>query len=416
MTTDALFFARLEKDLIRQIKANSAHMDNDATGCYDRIVTSLGMIVSCRRLGMPRSAIQCQAETLRLMKYSVKHVYGTSPQQYTSSDTEPLFGTGQGSGASPAIWLGLVVILLNALDRMSTEDEIPGLDFADPWNDFRATWRVGAFVDDTNQGILDSTGDLSIEELVEQLRQAGQLWESLLHISGGSLNLSKCSWTLQYWQWIQGRPRLLPMTAVDIPLLMTSGDNPEHHIIRQHSNATELKGLGVHMNFMGTFSAHAATMRIKFDGMARRLRQSSLSSTMARKFYNTFYLPSVKYSLPVTSMTSDELHSIQSLMTSSTLNKLGYNKHYPHAVAFAPTSVFGCGLIDLRVEQGLMHIQSLLDYIGTQHRVGLVMLISLRHLQVEAGVSFDLLTTPKPELPYLTDCWDARSSTLLCCF
>ena len=32
MTTDALFLARLEKDLIRQTKANSAHMDNDATG------------------------------------------------------------------------------------------------------------------------------------------------------------------------------------------------------------------------------------------------------------------------------------------------------------------------------------------------------------------------------------------------
>jgi hypothetical protein len=64
MTTDALFLARLEKDLIRQTKANSAHMDNDATGCYDRIVTSLGML-ACRRLGMPTHAIACQAEALK---------------------------------------------------------------------------------------------------------------------------------------------------------------------------------------------------------------------------------------------------------------------------------------------------------------------------------------------------------------
>ncbi|KAI2502674.1 hypothetical protein MHU86_11799 [Fragilaria crotonensis] len=184
MTTDALYFARLEKDLIRQTRANSAHMDNDATGCYDRIITSLGMI-ACRRLGMPKMAVKCQAETLRTMQYSVKHAYGTASQAYTGSETEPLFGTGQGSGASPAIWLGLVVILLNALDRISDEDEIPGLDFSDPWNDLRTKWRVGAFVDDTNQGILDSSGSLSIEELVEQIRRAGQLWESLLHISGG---------------------------------------------------------------------------------------------------------------------------------------------------------------------------------------------------------------------------------------
>ena len=404
MTTDALFLSRLEKDLIRQTKTNSAHMDNDATGCYDRIITSLGMI-ACRRLGMPENAIRCQADTLKHMKYAVKHMYGVSSQQYSGSESEPLFGTGQGSGASPAIWLSLVVVLLNALDRMSKEDDIPGLEFCDPWGDLSESWRVGAFVDDTNQGIMDITGQLSPSALVEKLRQAGQLWESLLHISGGSLNLAKCSWTLQFWRWVNGRPQLCPLSSHDPMLLMTSGNSPEHHIIKQHSNDVESKGLGVHMNFCGTFSFHAKSMKEKFDGLARRLRQSHLSSTLSRVFYESFYIPSVKYSLPVTSMTSCELHKAQSQMTASILNQLGYNRHYPHAVAFAPTQVFGCGLLDLRLEQGLAHIQSLLDYIGTDHKVGRVMLISLRQLQVEAGVSFDLLERPSTVLPYLTECW-----------
>ena len=43
-TTGALFLARLEKDLLRLLKANSAHIDNNATGCYDRIIPALGMI------------------------------------------------------------------------------------------------------------------------------------------------------------------------------------------------------------------------------------------------------------------------------------------------------------------------------------------------------------------------------------
>jgi hypothetical protein len=92
-------------------------------------------------------------------------------------------------------------------------------------------------------------------------------------------------------------------------------------------------------------------------------------------------------------------------MTTSILNELGYNHHYPHLVAFAPQEVFGCGLLDLREEQGLTHIQYLLDYVGTNHEVGRVMLILLRHLQVEAGILFDLLQTPAPKLPHLTDCW-----------
>jgi hypothetical protein len=291
MTTDALFPARLEKDLVCQTKANSAHMDNNATGCYDRIINSLGMI-ACQQLGMPDSAIRCQADTLRLMCYAVKHRCGTTAMEYTSTVIEPLFGTDQGCGVSSAIWLCLVVILLNSLDCMSKEDNIPGLSFADPWNEIQSSWRIGAFVDDTNQGVVDASGVLSIDYLVEQLYCAGQLWESLLHISKGSLNSAKCSRTLQYWTWKNGHPILLPLSKTDPSLIMTSGANPEQHIIQHHSNHTKLKGLGVHMNFMGTFLHHAKSMRSKFDGIARCLRYFLIPSTTHSIFppFGTLYL------------------------------------------------------------------------------------------------------------------------------
>ena len=159
------------------------------------------------------------------------------------------------------------------------------------------------------------------------------------------------------------------------------------------------------MNFHGTFAHHAKLMRFKFDGLARRPQQSAMSPALSQIFYNTFYLPSVRYSLPVTSMTPRDLHRAQSLMTASILNKLGYNRHYPHAVAFAAQKIFGCGLIDLQIEHGLCQLQAYLDYVGTEHKAGHVILISLRHLQAEAGVSFDLLAQPQTALPYLTDCW-----------
>jgi hypothetical protein len=151
MTTDALFLARFEKGLIRRLKVNSAHMDNDATGCYDSIIVSL-WVIACRRLGMPQSAIRTQAESLRLMRYAIKHAHSISEDDYQGTIFEPLYGTGQGSGSSPAIWLGFVVILLNAFDRIAAEDNITGFEFEDPWNEFAAAWYVGAFVDDTNQG------------------------------------------------------------------------------------------------------------------------------------------------------------------------------------------------------------------------------------------------------------------------
>ena len=82
------------------------------------------------------------------------------------------------------------------------------------------------------------------------------------------------------------------------------------------------------MNFQGTFAYHAKTMKNKFDAIAIKLRQASLSVFLSRVFYNSFYLPSVRYSLPVTSMTDAQLHSIQSKLTASALNKLGYNRIY----------------------------------------------------------------------------------------
>ena len=78
-------------------------------------------------------------------------------------------------------------------------------------------------------------------------------------------------------------------------------------------------------------------------------------------------------------------------MTASILYKLGYYRHYPQSLAFAPQQVFGCGLLDLQVEQGVTHIQFPLDYVGTHHKIGRVVLFSLRHVEVEAGVSFDLM-------------------------
>jgi hypothetical protein len=96
MTTDALFLARLEKDVLRQTKSSSAHMDNNATGCYDRIIMSLG-ILACRRLDMPPNAIKCQTETLvRFLRYALKHASGISSTEYFSTIFKPLSSTGKG--------------------------------------------------------------------------------------------------------------------------------------------------------------------------------------------------------------------------------------------------------------------------------------------------------------------------------
>jgi hypothetical protein len=115
---DPVYLQVISMDLCRLLKLNIASFDNDATrACYDRIIVALGMLAA-RRIGMPANAMRTRATALKLMKYFVKTVYGISELNYHGTPFEPLFGTGQGSGASPAVWLTLVVLLLNCLDTL----------------------------------------------------------------------------------------------------------------------------------------------------------------------------------------------------------------------------------------------------------------------------------------------------------
>ena len=401
-TMDALFLSRLAKDLIRQLKINGASMDNDATGCYDRIIVSLGLLAA-RRLGLPEDSARTQAEVLQHLRYAVKTVYGISEENYQGTILAPLFGTGQGSAASPAVWLALSVVLLNAFDKLADD----GFSFRDPWHEFLAKWKVFAFVDDTSLGFVDPTHLQNVEQLTARIERSAQLWEKLLFISGGTLNLAKCFWSLQFWEWPKGRPVLRPPTRHDPDMLLYSGEAPTATIIKYVDNDVATRMLGVFMNFTGTFQRHADEMQAKADSLAIRLDASSLSTQLSFQFYQSMYRPAMRYSLPVTSMTQQQLGKIQQRFIRAMLNKMGFNQNYPRAVAFAPRKVLGGGLMDLRIEEGLQNMLALINHVGTSQPTGEAMLISLSHAQLEAGVGYHLLDHSSTTIPHLTDCWIA---------
>ena len=101
----------------------------------EAIVVSLGTMLTCQCLGMHVHTTSCQANTLRKLRYAIKLLAGISSGEYFGGPDDPLFGTDHGSGASGTILLALVVILLNCINRLSKEDNVPGLSFSDPWNE-----------------------------------------------------------------------------------------------------------------------------------------------------------------------------------------------------------------------------------------------------------------------------------------
>jgi hypothetical protein len=153
---DPVLLKQLSYDLSRQNRTNLATFDNDTSACYDRIIVALA-ILAARRLCMPRNAVQTHAEALRMMRYYMKTVHGISGDCYKGTVFELLFGTGQGSGASPAAWLALISILLNTIDRELPDDR---MTFLDHLTKKPYSWLADVYVDDTMLGKSDS-GNLS---------------------------------------------------------------------------------------------------------------------------------------------------------------------------------------------------------------------------------------------------------------
>ena len=396
---DPIMLNQLTTDLCRLLKTNYARFDNDASACYDRIIVALAMLAA-RRCGMPTHAIRTHAKALEFMKYTVKTVYGISEDSYQGTPFAPLFGTGQGSGASPAVWLSLVVILLNTLDKVIPDR----ISFRSPDGTLDHRRLVDAFVDDTAIGFTD-TGDKSFHDLVSTLEHIAQTWEQILFFSGGSLNLGKCSWYIMYWDWRNGRPYLRDVNADDPTVQLRHGGSATKTTIRRQPLTAASRVLGVHQTPMGDFSVHISELKKKADTYAGYLKSPRLKPSDIRVFHKTIYGPAMRYSLPAIAADEEELEQIQTKIVPTILQRLGFSSKTPTAIRHGPKEMGGIGLMDIRTECGIEMIKYFRNSVYSDNQVGRLLLLQLQASQLESGLPILLLEEPDVLIPYLTPTW-----------
>jgi len=172
----------------------------------------------------------------------VKTAHGISETFYKAMKDLILFGMGQGSGPSPAVWLSLVVCLLAGLSAIA----LWSMTFADPWEDIFDERNVDSYVDDTAVGVNDAMDEdpSSIDDIVAALQDTSQKWERLLYSSGGALELQKCFWYLVYWEWEDGRPHMIPSISSPAQLALTSGHSPTYTLIPRKEPWEAMQMLG----------------------------------------------------------------------------------------------------------------------------------------------------------------------------
>ena len=100
---DPVLIEELQLEMSRLTRKTLVQTNYDATACYDRIVPNLAM-VSSRTFGVPATVTSTNASTLLQAKYHIRTELGLDEEGYSHCHTQPIYGTGQGSGNSPVIW------------------------------------------------------------------------------------------------------------------------------------------------------------------------------------------------------------------------------------------------------------------------------------------------------------------------
>ena len=111
--------------------------------------------------------------------YDIYGENGPSEDNYIGTAVSLLFGSGQGSGASPAVWLSLVVILLQTLDRLIPDQ----VNFSSLSGDTVHTRLSDAFVNNASLSFTSSSDYSYIDDLITRLEKVAQTWEHLLYLS-----------------------------------------------------------------------------------------------------------------------------------------------------------------------------------------------------------------------------------------
>jgi Reverse transcriptase (RNA-dependent DNA polymerase) len=170
-------------------------IDNDAKSCYDRMICNLSMALSYY-YGVPRYYCSMLASNLKNSKYSIKTGLGDSTETYQHTNSTPIHGTGQGSCASPALWLMASSFMMDIMEKYGH-----GMNIQDVTNSEEIRQFMEGFVDDVSNYANNEFEDSNLITLLNNLQNDGKLWAGLLTASGGNLELSKCFYYLLSWQW-----------------------------------------------------------------------------------------------------------------------------------------------------------------------------------------------------------------------
>jgi len=395
------FLEELKNEVCYTTRKSLINFDNDVASCYDRIIPALASLIG-RKYGLHRNVVFVHASTLAETKYKLKTSMGVSEEFYANCEAFPIYRTGQGSGNSPAIWCIVSLVLFTC-----HQEQAHGAFFCTPDQEMSVSLSMIGFVDDsTGQTNLFLDNDQSRPEFLRAIMQLdAQLWNDLLWLSGGLLELSKCLFHHIHFEFAPDGTASMKGGTFGVPLTVRDEFSQSDITITAKSVFQPHKMLGHHKAPAGTNATQGQVLQLNLDAFSWRVAPSPCNRLDSWYFYTAIYLPSVGYVLPNCFFTKKEMSTIQQAALRSYLAKSGYNRNTHQAIVFAPLRYGGCGFIHLYVLQGEGQILSFLKHWRTNTDAGKLLRIAVSWTQLHLGVSFCFLNDTVTALPHMLGRW-----------
>jgi len=366
-----------------------ANVDIDALACFDMMIESCQNL-SCRSHGADPRYLKLHGQMHRHTRYYPKHSFGVSTQYNQHSDKHPWYGAGQGTSDAAIRWTLISHSLISAYQSEAT-----------PWRlkstirDVLITLGIDAFVDNTNM-IHGDDGDADIAEILQIVQNNFQIWQGLLHASGGVLNIPKCSWTPFTWKYNNFGHASLTTLPPDTNVQLHASDlKGTQHTIWINKPADAVHLLGVHITADGNYDKELCVLKQKQQKYVQFLLCTPLTKQEAQVIYKQCYLPTVTYPLPATNMPPSKIYDTQCSVTSLFLTRMGYPRHLPCCVVYTPEMVGGLGMCHLGHEQGVQQTLQLLRHLRANSTNGKLYSLTINQYQIYAGTQQPVLEHTK---------------------
>ena len=309
-------------------------------------------------------------------------------------------GIGQGNGAGPQSYHSQLLPQVEAYEAMTDQ----GLRFSNPdgtLNFFQ--WLIG-FVDDNTILLMlkdPSFASSKIEELLEETKRCIDVWQRLVVIAGGEIEIKKSCIAIMSWVLQKGTEMMATVEEAPGTFKLQSLTNPEvfKDLTRLAIEVGE-RILGVRLALKGNDDDEYDFRLKQAKGLATKISTSPFTRTDAEIIYNERWIPSIGYCLPVTQFTHDQCNKIMVPFYASLLPKMGFNRHIPLAIRYGPKKYNGKGLTHLYTHQFLQHLIRFIGNLRCNDRVGLISRIQMDKYQLYVGSQQHFLLLRSEDYPY----------------